>query len=174
MRVPWLALNLVLALAVAFVIEHQTQVISREPVLAALMPVVALLGGNGGNQSLAVMIRSLASDDVPNTRVPGILGRQTGVGLLNGIALGLLSGGVSWLLIEIGIFSSRTDALYLAAVVAISSFVVLVIAAVAGSGIPVILRRFGLDPALAASIFLTLITDTVGFGGFLLMAALLL
>ena len=174
MRVPWLALNLVLALGVAFVIEHQTQVISREPVLAALMPVVALLGGNGGNQSLAVMIRSLASDDVPNTRVPGILGRQTGVGLLNGIALGLLSGGVSWLLIEIGIFSSRTDALYLAAVVAISSFVVLVIAAVAGSGIPVILRRFGLDPALAASIFLTLITDTVGFGGFLLMAALLL
>jgi magnesium transporter len=61
-RAPWLLLNLVLALLVALIIEQQTGVISREPVLAALMPVIALIGGNGGNQSLAVMIRSMAPD----------------------------------------------------------------------------------------------------------------
>ena len=174
MRVPWLALNLVLALVVAFVIEQLTGVISREPVLAALMPVVALVGGNGGNQSLAVMIRSLASDDVPSAQVPGILYRQFGVGLLNGLVLGLLAGGLSWALIEAGVFTGRAEALEVAVVVALSAFAVLVVAAVVGSGIPILLRKFGQDPALASSIFLTLVTDTVGFGGFLLMASLLL
>jgi magnesium transporter len=174
MRVPWLALNLVLALVVAFVIEQQTGVISREPVLAALMPVVALVGGNGGNQSLAVMIRSLASDDVPSAQVPGILLRQFGVGVLNGVVLGLLAGILSWSLIEAGVFTGRSEAFEVAIVVTVSAFVVLVIGAIVGSGIPVLLRKFGLDPALASSIFLTLVTDIVGFGGFLLMAGWLL
>lgn len=174
MRMPWLGVNLLLALVVAFVIETQTGLISDEPVLAALMPIVALLGGNGGNQSLAVMIRSLASDDVPSAQVPGVLVRQTEVGILNGIALGILSAIVSWFLIDAGVFSTRSDSLQVAIVVGVSACVVLIIGSLAGSGIPVILRKFGLDPALASSIFLTLITDMVGFGGFLLMAAWLL
>jgi len=174
MRVPWLGVNLMLALVIAFVIETQTGVISEEPVLAALMPIVALLGGNGGNQSLAVMIRSLASDDVPSAQVPGILGRQTGVGILNGIALGLLAALVSWMLIDAGVFDTNSDPAQVALVVGVSACVVLVVGALAGSGIPVILRRFGLDPALASSIFLTLITDMVGFGGFLLLAGWML
>ncbi|HET9259614.1 MAG TPA: magnesium transporter [Acidimicrobiia bacterium] len=174
MRVPWLALNLMLALVIAFVIEQQTGVISREPVLAALMPVVALVGGNGGNQSLAVMIRSLASDDVPSAQVPGILLRQFGVGVLNGVVLGLLAGILSWSLIEAGVFTGRAEAPEVGIVVAVSAFLVLVIGAIVGSGIPVLLRKFGFDPALASSIFLTLVTDIVGFGGFLLMAGWLL
>ncbi|HUG08878.1 MAG TPA: magnesium transporter [Acidimicrobiia bacterium] len=174
MRMPWLALNLILALVVAFVIESQTGIISREPVLAALMPVIALLGGNGGNQSLAVMIRSLASDDVPAAQVPGILGRQTEVGVLNGLALGVLSFGLSWFLIGSGIFESGAQPQEVAIIVSISAFIVLVVATLAGSGIPVVLRRLGMDPALASSIFLTLLTDIVGFGGFLLLAAWLL
>lgn len=174
MRVPWLALNLMLALVIAFVIEQQTGVISREPVLAALMPVVALVGGNGGNQSLAVMIRSLASDDVPSAQVPGILLRQLGVGVLNGVVLGLLAGILSWSLIEAGVFTGRAEAAEVGIVVAVSAFLVLVIGAIVGSGIPVLLRKFGFDPALASSIFLTLVTDIVGFGGFLLMAGWLL
>ena len=173
MRIPWLVVNLVLALVVAYVIERQTGVISQEPVLAALMPVVALLGGNGGNQSLAVMIRSLASDDVPTAQVPGILGRQLGVGLLNGAVMGLLAAAATWGLMAIGFFESDQPWNVVVSV-AISAFVVLVVGALAGSGIPVVLRRFGLDPALASSIFLTLITDMVGFGGFLLMAAWIL
>lgn len=174
MRMPWLGVNLLLALVVAFIIETQTGVISNEPVLAALMPVIALLGGNGGNQSLAVMIRSLASDDVPSAQVPAILGRQTTVGILNGVALGVLSAVISWLLIDQGVFATRSEPLEVAFVVGIASFLVLIVGSLAGSGIPVILRWFGLDPALAASIFLTLITDMVGFGGFLLLAASLL
>jgi magnesium transporter len=173
MRMPWLGVNLLLALVVALVIEAQTGIIRNEPVLAALMPIVALLGGNGGNQSLAVMIRSLASDDVPTAQVRGILVRQTGVGVLNGLAVGVLSGVVCWLLIERGVFDSG-EPLRVAVVVGISAFVVLIVGAFAGSGIPVILRTFGLDPALASSIFLTLITDTVGFGGFLLLASALI
>ncbi len=174
MRVPWLALNLVLALVVAFVIEKQTGIIGREPVLAALMPVIAQIGGNGGNQSLAVMIRSLASDDVPSAQVPGILVRQLGVGFLNGLALGALAGVLAWTLIELDFLAGNASPIELAEVVALSAFAVMVVGAVVGSGIPVLLRRFGLDPALASSIFLTLITDTVGFGGFLLLANLML
>lgn len=174
MRVPWLALNLLLALVVAFVIEQQTHVISQEPVLAALMPVVALLGGNGGNQSLAVMIRSLASDDVPSAQVPGILGRQLGVGLLSGIVLGVLAGLLCYALLDMDVFKSNQDPVTVSLVVALAAFTVLLIAAIVGSGIPLLLRKIGLDPALASSIFLTLITDIVGFGGFLLMASWLL
>ena len=174
MRVPWLALNLALALMVAFVIEQQTGIISSEPVLAALMPVVALLGGNGGQQSLAVMIRSLASDDVPSAQVPGILGRQAGVGALNGALVAALAGLLSLGLLESRILGTSSEPFQVAGVVAISVGLVLIIGAVAGSAIPVVLRRLGLDPALASSIFLTLITDTVGFGGFLLLASWLL
>jgi magnesium transporter len=174
MRAPWLVLNLLLALIVAFVIESQTGIISQEPVLAALMPVIALLGGNGGNQSLAVMIRSLASDDVPAAQVPGILGRQAGVGVLNGVLLAIVSALVTFLLLGAGIFESQAPDASVATVVGLAALANLTIAAVAGSGIPLVLRRLGQDPALASSIFLTLITDTVGFGGFLLVAAVLL
>lgn len=174
MRAPWLLLNLVLALLIAWVIERQTGIISAEPVLAALMPVIALLGGNGGNQSLAVMIRSLATDDVPSIQVPSILGRQAGVGALNGLVLALVSGGLTLALLELGVFRSSSEPAAVAVVVGIAALANLVIATVSGAGIPLVLRRLGLDPALAAAIFVTLITDLVGFGGFLLVAAALL
>lgn len=174
MRAPWLLLNLVLALITTFVIETQTGIISREPVLAALMPLIALLGGNGGNQSLAVMIRSLASDDVPGAQVPRILLRQAGVGSLNGLLLALAAGGLTYLLLETGVFGTSSTPLGVGFVVAIATMLNLVIGSVCGSGIPLLLRRLGQDPALASSIFLTLITDMVGFGGFLLVAVLLL
>jgi magnesium transporter len=174
MRAPWLLVNLFLALIVAWVIEQQTGLISREPVLAALMPVIALLGGNGGNQSLAVMIRSLATDDVPGTQVPAILARQAGVGLLNGLLLAVAAGTLTYILLTTEVFTSGSDPILVAIAVGIATLANLVIATVAGAGIPLILRRLGLDPALASSIFVTLITDVVGFGGFLLVANLLL
>jgi magnesium transporter len=174
MRAPWLLVNLFLALIVAWVIEQQTGLISREPVLAALMPVIALLGGNGGNQSLAVMIRSLATDDVPGTQVPAILARQAGVGLLNGLLLAVTAGTLTYILLTAEVFTSGSDPILVAIAVGIATLANLVIGTVAGAGIPLILRRLGLDPALASSIFVTLITDVVGFGGFLLVANLLL
>lgn len=173
-RAPWLILNLFLALLVAFAIEAQTGIIRREPVLAALMPVIALLGGNGGSQSLAVMIRSLASDDVPRAQVPGILARQAGVGLLVGALLAVMSAGATYVLLDIGMLSSNADPAVVAGVVAVATLANLLISAVAGAWIPLLLRRLGQDPALASSIFLTLIADVVGFGGFLLVAAWLI
>ncbi|MGZ8784482.1 MAG: magnesium transporter, partial [Acidimicrobiia bacterium] len=97
MRLPWLSLNLVMALLVAYAIEQQTGVISREPVLAALMPIIATLGGNSGFQSLAVVIRSLATDDIPRSQVGQVIGRQFSVGVLNGMILGVL-GSATWIL----------------------------------------------------------------------------
>jgi magnesium transporter len=174
MRIPWLSLNLVMALMVAFVIERQTGVISKEPVLAALMPVIALLGGNGGFQSLAVVIRALATDDLPRSQVYQVVGRQFSVGLLNGMILGVLSGALAVLLLETGAFSSLGRPLEIAVVVALAAFGNVAVAGLAGSSIPLILRKLGADPAQASSIFLTLITDLVGFGGFLVVAAVLL
>ncbi|MGH8913505.1 MAG: magnesium transporter [Acidimicrobiia bacterium] len=173
-RTPWLVLNLLLALLVAWVIEGQTGVISREPVLAALMPIVASLGGNGGNQSLAVMIRSLATNDVPGAQVPSIVLRQTGVGLLNGITLAIAAGSVTYALIATGVFAGKDEPGQVAFVIGLACMVNLVVATLVGTTIPLVLRRLGLDPALAASILITVITDVVGFGGFLLVAASLL
>ncbi|MFP3915939.1 MAG: magnesium transporter, partial [Actinomycetota bacterium] len=175
MRSPWLLINLALALAAALVIEQQTGVISRIPVLAALMPVVALLGGNAGTQSLAVVIRSLASDDVPVSRILGILGRQLRIGILVGVFVAASAAAVTFLLVGAEIFASRGQSeAGVALVVGIAVLVNLAIATTVGAAIPLLLRRLGLDPALAASIFLTFVTDAVGFGGFLLVADALL
>lgn len=163
-RLPWLALNLVLALGTLEAISRQSNIISDLPVLAALMPLVATLGGNAGAQSLAVTIRALATDDVPRSEVPGILGRQLAIGALSGVVIGGLAFAVSLMRADVAV----------AAVVGLASFTNLVVATSAGSGIPLAFRSLGLDPALASNIFVTLITDLAGFGGFLAMAALLL
>ncbi|HLF61159.1 MAG TPA: magnesium transporter [Acidimicrobiia bacterium] len=174
MRSPWLILNLGLSLVVALVIEKQTGIISQEPILAALMPVVASLGGNSGNQALAVMIRSLASDDVPRAQVPSILKRHFGTGLFNGVILAVVAAGLTYLLLGFAIFGTEADVRTMAIIVAVASLANLVIATLAGATIPLVLRRLGQDPALASSILLTTITDVVGFGGFLLVATALL
>ncbi len=120
------------------------------------------------------MIRSLASDDVPRAQVTSILLRQGGVGILNGLLLALAAAAMTYVLIDSGVFVSNSDPLVVAEVIAIACLANLVIATLAGAAIPLILRRLGLDPALASSILLTMLTDAVGFGGFLLVAAALL
>jgi magnesium transporter len=174
MRLPWLSLNLLLALIVTFVIERQTGIIQDEPILAALMPVIALLGGNGGFQSLAVVIRALATDDVPGTQVLPVLRRQLTIGIMNGAILAVIAGALAVLLIETGVFDSGSSAISVALAVSIAALGNVTIAGLAGGGIPLLLRKLGFDPAQSSSIFLTLITDIVGFGGFLAVAALLL
>lgn len=138
------------------------------------MPVVALLGGNGGIQSLAVVIRALATDSVPGHRAAGIVARQAGIGMAEGLALAAIAGGLTLVLTSQGVFTSNSPPLRVATVVGIGALANLTVATASGSAIPLALRRLGFDPALASSIFLTLITDLVGFGGFLLVAAALL
>lgn len=164
MRLPWLVANLLMALGVVFAIEGQKGVIERFAVLAALMPLVAQVGGNAGAQSLAVMIRALATDSVSPNQVVRILLRQLSIGFFNGVMVGIAA----------GIIGTIIGGLRIGMVVALAALVNLVAGSFAGSGVPVLLRKLGLDPALASNIFLTLVTDLVGFGGFLLIATVLL
>jgi magnesium transporter len=173
-RLPWLTVNLVLSLVVAILIEQQTGLISSHPVLAALMPVVASLGGNGGSQTLAVVIRSLATDDIPSGRVRGIMLRQIGVGATNGLALAIGAGLLTVALTATGVFASEPRPVQLGLVVAVAALGNQTMATFAGTAIPLLMQRLGLDPALASSIFVTLLTDVIGFSGFLLVAAALL
>lgn len=165
-RLPWIVVNLALATIVAFTIERQKDVFDEFVVLAALMPVVALLGGNGGAQSLAVVIRSMAINQVPSQMVPKVLVREARIGLFIGVAIAVLSGLMAF------IISGGEGGVAL--VMAIAVFANLSIATFAGAGIPILLRRLGLDPALASNIFLTFVTDMVGFAGFLVIAGVLL
>lgn len=171
-RTPWLLLNLVLGFVVALVIEQMTGIVQSIPVLAALMPMIATLGGNSGQQSLAVVIRSLATDNIPGSQVRGVLSRQTWIGLINGALLAVVAGGAGVLLMAVGTFTAPPGVSIWRIGLAIALGVVsnLLIAGIAGAGIPLALKRMGQDPALASTIFLTLVTDTVGFGAFLLIA----
>lgn len=170
-RFPWLLLNLALALLVTLSMQPFEDVLLVVPVLAVLLPVVALLGGNAGAQSLAVTIRALATDDVPRTEVAGILGRQALIGLGNGVLIGASAGLVAGTYVSL---VDDGDAVRIGLVVAIAAFTNILVATVSGSVIPLLLRALGLDPALASNIFLTLVTDLVGFAGFLAVATLLL
>ncbi len=166
MRLPWMVVNLAMAIVVALVIERQSGVINEiGPILAALMPVVALIGGNAGAQSLAVVIRSMAIDSVAPSRVGRVLIQQMTIGIVNSIPIGLLSA-----LVGLAFGGNLRFGITMAAATVTN----LTIGTFTGTGIPLLLRRLGLDPALASNIFLTLVTDVVGFGGFLVVATLLL
>lgn len=171
-RSPWLLVNLGLALIVSIAVSQFEEIIERAPILAVLMPIVALLGGNAGAQSLAVTIRGLASDDIPRTETRGILGRQGAIGVMNGLMIGTAAGVVA-ALFTVAVQSPEVP-FEIGLIVGIAAFVNLIIATAAGAAIPLTFRALSLDPALASNIFLTLVTDLVGFAGFLGVATLLL
>ena len=164
-RLPWTAVNLGTALLVAAVVSRFGPVISRIVVLAAYMPVVASVGGNSGAQSQAVVIRAMAVDSIPAHWVRRVMFRSGLVGLFNGLAVGALSGIIA------ALFTHQPR---IGLVIALAALANLVVANLVGSGIPILLDRLGKDPALASNIFMTMITDMVGFGGFLAIATLLL
>lgn len=163
-RFPWIVVNLFIGIAEAGVILQFDGVITDNVRLAAYMPLTALLAGNAGAQSLAVVIRAMSVGDLPPGRALRAVRREFVVGAINGILIALVIGAGSALL-----FGIPTASVFFLAIVA-----AFFAAGLAGAGIPVILRRFGLDPALASNIFLTMVTDIVGMGGFLAVAAVLL
>ncbi len=164
-RQPWLVVNLFMGVLIAAAISPFRDTIEANTSLALLMPMVALLGGNSGAQSLAVIIRAMALGDLPPGRAPAAIRREVLVGVANAVTLGVLSAIAAAAVAG----STRVGVVMFAAVVAN-----MLVAGLAGAGIPVALRKAGLDPALASNIFLTMITDIVGFGGFLLTAQILL
>ena len=164
LRLPWIAINMGLAFVVSLLISQFEETIASDILLAALMPVVALVGGNSGAQSLAIVIRALARNDVSDARVFEVIGKQTFIGIINGIFVGVLS----FLILSFIGLNDYSLAL------SIAVFGNIFIGNLFGSSIPLMLKKIGFDPALASNIFLTLITDIAGFAGFLGIALLLL
>ena len=164
-RLPWTMVNLGTAFLVAFTVSRFEPVINQFAVLAAYMPVVASVGGNSGAQSQAIVIRAMAVDTVPSSMTRRILGRSLVIGLVNGVTIGVLSGIIA---------AGFTGEARIGIVIGLAALANLLVANLAGSGIPILLERLGQDPALASNIFMTLVTDLVGFGGFLAIATGLL
>lgn len=164
-RLPWLAVNLVTAIAASLVISQFEAAITQIVALAVLMPIVASMGGNAGTQSLTVAVRAIATKDLTGSNVWRVIRRECLVGLINGTIFALVMGvvGVLW-------FGSPA----LGYVIAVAMVINLVVAGLAGTGIPILLERAGVDPALASGAFVTTVTDVVGFFAFLGLAAAVL
>ncbi len=164
-RFPWLAVNLVTAILASVVIAQFEAAIAQIVALAVLMPIVASMGGNAGTQSLTVAVRAIATKDLTGSNVWRVIGREVTVGLLNGLAFAVMMGlvGIAW-------FGGPELGYVIAAAMVIN----LVVAGLAGTVIPVILDRVGIDPALASGAFVTTVTDVVGFFAFLGLAVVIM
>jgi len=164
-RFSWLVVNLLTAILASMVIGVFDATIEQVVALAVLMPIVASMGGNAGTQTLTVTVRALATKELTGANTYRVITKEIIVGCFNGIAFALLSGVVAWVW-----FDSTT----LGFVIASAMVINMVIAGFAGTTIPIMLDRFGADPAIASSVFLTTVTDVVGFFAFLGLAALVL
>ena len=164
-RLPWLAVNLVTAILASIVIAQFEETIAQFVVLAILMPIIASMGGNAATQSLTMAVRAIATKDISSTNIGRVIRREIGVGVLTGLIFALSMGliGVIW-------FGTAM----LGVVIALSMLINLTVAHLAGTTIPVLLDKFGIDPALASGAFVTTVTDVVGFFAFLSIAGILL
>ncbi len=164
-RFLWLFVNLITAILASVVIAQFEDSITQIVALAVLMPIVASMGGNAGTQSMAVAVRALATRDLTGSNTRRVIRREMIAGLLNGMGFALIMAVVATLWFGqpmIGV------------VIALAMVLTLVAAAVGGILIPILLERFGVDPALASGPFVTTVTDVVGFFAFLGLGTVIL
>lgn len=159
-RVRWLIANLGTALVASFIIALFGAAIEKLVALAVLMPIVASVGGNAGTQTMAVTVRAIAMNQVTRTNTWRIISREMQVALLNGVTVALLIG--------LGTAAIFTPAL--GVVIATATVVNIITAGLAGVLVPVMFDRMKQDPAVASSVFVTMITDSMGFFAFLGLA----
>lgn len=162
-RFTWLLVNLATAILVAWVISLFEGSLQKMIALAVLMPIVSAMGGNAGTQSMTVAVRALATQELGRANAWRIIRREFAVGLLNGTAFAVIMGVIAAAWFEI------PD---LGLVIGLAMIIVLAVAAVGGIVIPLVLIRFGVDPAVASGPLVTTITDVVGFFSFLAIATL--
>ncbi|WP_310534338.1 magnesium transporter [Novosphingobium sp.] len=160
-RVRWLIANLVTALVSATIISSFGGAIEKLVALAALSPMVASIGGNAGTQTMAVTVRALATNQLTRTNTRRILWREMRVAMLNGATVATLIGCATW-----AFFGNPL----LGGVIATAVILNILTAGIAGLVVPVLLDRFDQDPAVASSVFVTMITDSMGFFAFLGLA----
>ena len=164
-RIPWLVVNLGTALFASSVIGLFKSEIETLVALAVLMPIVASIGGNAGTQALTVAVRALASRELNSANAMRVLGREIMVGLFNGVVIAALLGGVAYAWFQLPLLSLT---------IALAVLINLCAASLAGTLIPLALDRLERDPAVASPVFVTWITDTVGFFSFLGLAGVIL
>jgi magnesium transporter len=162
-RAPWLVVNLLTATLASFVISLFDASIVQMVALAALMPIVASMGGNAGTQTMTVTVRALATRDLDRTRVRRLIIREVSGGFLNGCIFALLLGAVT---------AVRNVNPGLGYVIAMAMIINMISAGTAGILIPLALNKLKADPAIASSVFVTTVTDVVGFFAFLGLAGL--
>ena len=164
-RFPWLIVNLATAVIASLVIDQFSHTIETLVALAVLMPIVASMGGNAGTQSLTVAVRALATRDLTRSNAFRIIRRESLVGVVNGILFAVIAGviGLVWF-----------GAPVLGAVMGLAMVITMTAAGVAGILIPIGFDRIRVDPALASGVFVTTVTDCVGFLAFLGLAAVIL
>ncbi|UHS58106.1 magnesium transporter [Agrobacterium vaccinii] len=160
-RVPWLAVNLITAFMAASVIGLFDATIEQIVALAVLMPIVAGMGGNAGSQTMTVSVRALATKNLDIHNAARIIRREAGVGLLNGALFGCAIGVIA------GLWFNDVN---LGGIIATAMLINMFAAAIAGIIIPLLLDKFGADPAVSSAVFVTAVTDIVGFFSFLGLA----
>jgi len=162
-RLPWLQINLITAFLAAAVVGIFESTIAKVTALAVLLPVVAGQSGNAGAQALAVTMRGLVLREISLRHWPRVLVKEAAAGLVNGLAVAATT--------ALGVYLwSRSPGLVM--VISMSMVISMIAAGIAGAMVPVLLHRFGQDPATASSIILTTVTDVVGFFSFLGIATL--
>ncbi len=162
-RFIWLFVNLGTAILASGVISLFDATIEQMVALAVLMPIVASMGGNAGTQTMTVAVRALATKDLGPVNAARVIGRETVVGLLNGLLFAVIMGTIAFFW-----FGSGQLGLVIGAAMVIN----LLVAALSGILIPLGLSALDLDPAIASGVFVTMMTDCVGFFAFLGLAAL--
>ncbi len=153
-RLPWLTINLATTFLAAAVISIFESTLAQVVILAAFLPVVAGQGGIGGTQTLTMIVRAMALGEFVGIGAPRLLAREALLGLLHGLLLGVLVG-------IIGLLWTRNPGLGLVLGLAMAGN--MVIAGVAGAGVPLFLRRIGVDPAVTSAVVVTTFTDVFGF-----------
>ena len=162
-RFAWLLANLVTAILASLVISLFEASIEQMVALAVLMPIVASMGGNAGTQTMTVAVRALATQDLGPVNATRVILRESAVGVLNGLVFAAIMAAIAFFWFGSG---------PLGLVIGLAMIVNLFAAAVAGILIPLGLEELGLDPAIASGVFVTTVTDVVGFFAFLGLAAL--
>jgi len=164
-RAVWLGINLLTAFLAAWVIGRFEDTIQELVALAVLMPIVAGMGGIAGSQTLTIAIRGIALGQIVKTNIKPLIIKELTVGILNGII---------WSCVVAGIVVLWFDNSELGLIIGLAMIINLIVAALAGASIPMILKRYGIDPAIAGGVILTTVTDVVGFMTFLGLATIFL
>ena len=157
-RFNWLLLNLFTALLATWVISKFGATIEQMVALAFLMPIVASMGGNAGMQTLAVTVRAIATKELSSENFTRIVLKEFVIGILNGIIFAIITG------IVVQVWFKEIN---LTIIIAISMILNMIVAGLFGILVPVSLKKFNIDPAIASSVFVTTITDVIGFLSFL-------